>query len=99
MVPRRQSARGSPAGLGQEIETAHGNAARFLQRRSGIAGSGTPAGAITDLMAAAEDPTDHNLARANDQFSASRAQEGPIDGNVRRADADLEARTRTMLPG
>lgn len=64
-------------------------------------GSGKLAGAITDLMAVAEDPTDRNLARANDQFSTFLAQEGLVDGKVRRADVgtDLEAHIRTMLAG
>jgi hypothetical protein len=78
-----------------------GDAARFLQRRYGKARSGALAGALSDLISAAEDPSKDNLVRATDQFLAFLAQEGLVDGKPRQAEAstDLEARMRAMLEG
>jgi hypothetical protein len=78
-----------------------GDAARFLQRRYSKARSGALAGAIEDLIAAADDPSADNLTRATDQLSTFLAQEGLIEPQSRKSagGTDIHARMRAMLEG
>ena len=75
------------------------DAAVFLAHSYGKARGGVLEGAITDLMAAAENPTAEQVRRATDQFARFLADENLIDGQPSSSGSDLEQRIRDMLTG
>lgn len=75
------------------------DAAEFLNERYSKARGGVLQGAITDLMAAAENPTPEHVRRATDQFARFLADENMIVGRPGSSGSDLEQRIRDMLAG
>lgn len=75
------------------------DAATFLAEDYGKARGGVLAGAISDLMAAAENPTADTVRRATDQFARFLADENLIAFRPGSSGNDLEQRIRDMLAG
>ncbi len=75
------------------------DAATFLADDYGKARGGVLEGAITDLMAAAENPTVDHVRRATDQFARFLADENLIADRPGSSGGALEQRIRDMLAG
>lgn len=75
------------------------DAAEFLSERYSKATGGVLAGAIEDLIVAANDPSPDHVRRATEQFARFLADENLISGRPGSSGGELEQRIRYMLSG